>query len=86
MPVLREPWNEEDYAWEFLVFPNRRTISVLTAMVDDRWQILVSSVHFIGFLWRQKRSSAVAMVAEAIESFLKADARFCNVAREAEDA
>lgn len=85
MPVLREPWNEEDYAWEFLVFPNRRTISVSTAMVDDRWQILVSSVHLIGFLWRQKRASAVAMVAETVESFLKADARFSNVAREAED-
>jgi len=86
MPVLEEPWNEEDYAWEFLVFPNRRTISVLTAMVDDRWQILVSSVHFIGFLWRQKRSEAVAIVAEGIESFLKSDARFSNVAREAKNA
>jgi len=85
MPVLREPWNEEDYAWEFLVFPNRQTISVITAFVDDRWQVFISSVHLIGFLWRQKRASAVAMVAEAIESFLKADARFSNVAREAED-
>ena len=86
MLVLEEPWNEEDYAWEFLVFANRRTISVLTAMVDDRWQILVSSVHFIGFLCRQKRSEAVAMVAEGIDSFLKSDARFSNVAREAENA
>lgn len=86
MLVLREPWNEEDYAWEFLVFPNRQTISVITGSVDDRWQVLVSSVHFIGFLWRQKRSAAVAMVTDAIELFLKADARFANVAREAENA
>lgn len=86
MLVLREPWNEEDYAWEFLVFPSRQTISVITGSVDDRWQVLVSSVHFIGFLCRQKRSAAVAMVADAIESFLKADARFANVAREAENA
>ena len=54
MPVLRDPWNEEDYAWEFLVFPNRYTISVITALVDERWQVLISSVHLIGFLWRQK--------------------------------
>lgn len=86
MLVLREPWNEEDYAWEFLVFPYGYTISVSTALVDERWQVLVSSVHFLGFLWRQRRAAAVALVAEAVESFLKADARFNNVAREAEDA
>jgi hypothetical protein len=86
MLVLREPWNEEDYAWEFLVFPYRYTISVITGLVDERWQVLISSVHLFGFLWRQRRAAAVAIVAEGIDSFLKSDARFSNVAREAENA
>jgi hypothetical protein len=80
-PLRRQPWNEEDYAWEFQVEAGHVTVSVLVGAADDEWLVLVIPVALLGFLWRTRTQAASRLVADALEAFLRGDARFINVCR-----
>jgi hypothetical protein len=84
MSLLGDPWNEEDYAWEFQVGANRITMSVIVGAVDDEWRVQVLPVAFLGFLRRKRLHSAVNAVADAVEEFLTGDPRFKDVCRSVE--
>lgn len=79
--MLGEPWNEEDYAWEFQVLANGVTVSIIVGAVDDEWRIQILPVVFLGFLRRKRVCAALDLVTNAVESFLKSDARFSDVCR-----
>jgi hypothetical protein len=80
-PLRGQPWNEEDYAWEFQVEAGHVTVSVLVGAADDEWLVLVIPVALLGFLWRTRTQAASRLVADALEAFLRGDARFINVCR-----
>lgn len=82
--LRREPWNEEDYAWEFQVEANQTTISVLLGEADDAWLVQIFPVAFLGFLRRKRTLAAVKLVTDAVESFLKGDPQFGDVRRRAD--
>lgn len=77
-----EPWNEEDYAWEFLCWPDKIRSSVLIGLPDEtEWLVVVISVTLFPFFRRRKIKAAQQAVADMIERALKSDARFREVRR-----
>ena len=83
--IVRGPWNEENYAWEFLTKCEGIRIGVLTGKLDDDgWQIIVIPVSLFAFLRRRKIGLAVDTVTAGIEDFLRADPLFNNVRRYSE--
>jgi len=79
--LLATPWNEEDFGWEFLTKCDGIRAGVLTSSYENGWLVIVIPVTFFGFLRRRRIHSAIDRLADDIESFLIADARFRNVQR-----
>jgi hypothetical protein len=83
--VVDGPWNEEDYAWEFLTRCGGINISVLIGQQDaDDWLVQVIPVAAFACLRRRKIGLAVNTVTNAIDGLLRGDARFKNVRRYSE--
>lgn len=77
-----QPWNEEDYSWEFLCKVNNVSTGALIAPIEDRtWLIIVTSAVLFAFLRRRKVTLVQQQVSDAIERLLKADDRFQQVQR-----
>jgi hypothetical protein len=77
-----QPWNEEDYGWEFLCKVNNMSVGVLIAPFEDRtWLIIVTSAVLLAFLRRKKVTLVQQQVSDAIERLLKGDDRFQQVQR-----
>jgi hypothetical protein len=83
--VVSSPWNEEDYAWEFLTKCDGIRVSVLIGRDGENgWLVIVIPVALFAFLRRRKIRFAVETVTNAIQDFLRADARFKTVRRYSE--
>jgi hypothetical protein len=81
---LGEPWNEENYAWDFLTELDGTRVSVLVGRDPDhkdRWLAIAIPVAFLAFLRRKKLHAAADTVADAVEAILKSDPRFTDIRR-----
>lgn len=80
--IVAGPWNEEDYAWEFVTKCGGTKVSVLVGRDADRengWLIAVSPVSLPGFLRRKMVEIAVEKVVSEVVNVLQGDSRFNNV-------
>lgn len=80
--VVTEPWNEEDYGWEFLCRVDGIRVGVLISSTGDgTWLVIVTSAVLFPCFRCKKIRAAQQRVSEAIEGFLKVDASFQEVLR-----
>jgi hypothetical protein len=82
---VSEPWNEEDYAWEFIGELNGVAISVIvgedfdTETQDGRMLVYVHAFCLKAWLFRVRARNAVAVAAEIISKVLGSDPRMSDI-------
>jgi hypothetical protein len=77
---LRAPWNEEDYAWEFIGKFSGVSISIITSNYEgNQIQTLISAFSPFAWLFRQHSENAVADLSKVVSDRLASDPRFTDI-------
>ena len=75
--LIGEPWNEEDFGWEFLCRIDGFAVSFLIQQAPE-WLVIIIPVEFLKSLIPGRRNAALRKACAILQDVVSNDSRFCQ--------